>query len=397
MAIARHGAGPVPAIRALVSQVHPVFMLPPVAVSLTGALLAARMEGTFAAVVAVLHALAIFAAVYTAHVKDGYVDFFVRGEDDDHPLSVSGCRVALVTAGAVFAGALAGLWSTAGPVAVALTAPTWALGYFHAPQLDTGPISATGGYPVGIGLALLGGYVAQGGQFGSTVLGLAGVLVVVLLGIKVIDDAQDLTYDRSIDKRTVAVVLGPARARQLAYALLAAGSGLIVVLAAIGVFPTGSVMAAFAFGAVAAISRRAGPRMATMLLIRGAYVLLALLLVALWYRPFSGPQLVDIGILGPYTYLATEAVFGTVALALLIRADALTRAVRTIAVLYPVAYVWDWYTLEVGVFAIELRTGIDLLGIPVEEHLFMIVVPALVLGIHETLTSMDGTLTDADR
>nr|WP_229126455.1 lycopene cyclase domain-containing protein [Halapricum desulfuricans] len=117
----------------------------------------------------------------------------------------------------------------------------------------------------------------------------------------------------------------------------------------------------------------------------------------MWYRPFSGPQLVDIGILGPYTYLATEAVFGTVALALLIRADALTRAVRTIAVLYPVAYVWDWYTLEVGVFAIELRTGIDLLGIPVEEHLFMIVVPALVLGIHETLTSMDETPTDADR
>ena len=297
--------------------------------------------------------------------------------------------MALFGAGLVFATAMAGLWSTAGFAAVALTAPTWALGYFHAPQLDTGPVTATGGYPVGIGLALLGASVAQGAQLDATVLGLAGVLVVVLLGIKVIDDAQDLAYDRSIDKRTVAVVLGPVRARWLAHVLLAAGTGLLIVLAATGVFPTGSVLAAFAFGAVAAISRRSGPRVATMLLVRGAYVLLALLLVALWYRPLDGPPPVDIGVLGPYTYLATEIAFGAIALALLVRAEALARAARTIAVLYPIAYLWDWYTLEVGVFAIELRTGIDLLAIPIEEHLFMIVVPALVLGIHETLTAND--------
>jgi lycopene cyclase domain-containing protein len=88
---------------------------------------------------------------------------------------------------------------------------------------------------------------------------------------------------------------------------------------------------------------------------------------------------------GPYTYLVSEVVFGAAALALLYRARALRRAAKTILVLYPVAYVWDWYTLEIGVFAIELRTGVDLLGIPIEEHLFMVVVPALVLGVHETL------------
>nr|WP_242401924.1 lycopene cyclase domain-containing protein [Halorhabdus tiamatea] len=105
----------------------------------------------------------------------------------------------------------------------------------------------------------------------------------------------------------------------------------------------------------------------------------------MWYRPLAGPLPVDIGVLGPYTYIATEVVFGAFALALLWRADAIPNAARTIAVLYPLAYVWDWYTLEVGVFAIELRTGVNLLGIPIEEHLFMLVVPALVLGIHETL------------
>jgi lycopene cyclase domain-containing protein len=94
----------------------------------------------------------------------------------------------------------------------------------------------------------------------------------------------------------------------------------------------------------------------------------------------------DIGaVLGPYTYLASEVAFGSIAFGLLYRADALRRAGRTILALYPIAYAWDWYTLHIGVFAIELRTGVDLLGIPIEEHLFMIVVPALVIGFYETI------------
>jgi len=96
-------------------------------------------------------------------------------------------------------------------------------------------------------------------------------------------------------------------------------------------------------------------------------------------------MLPDIGVFGPYTYLVTEVIWGAVALALLWRADALWPAGKTIVALYPIAYLWDWYTLEVGVFAIELRTGVDLLGIPIEEHIFMVVVPALVIGLHETL------------
>nr|WP_255152625.1 lycopene cyclase domain-containing protein [Halorarius halobius] len=93
----------------------------------------------------------------------------------------------------------------------------------------------------------------------------------------------------------------------------------------------------------------------------------------------------DITVLGPYTYLATEVAFGSAAALALWYADAWWAAARTVAVCYPVAYVWDWYTLEVGVFSIPMRTGVDLLGIPVEEHLFMLVVPAFVVGVHETL------------
>ncbi|WP_232686146.1 lycopene cyclase domain-containing protein [Halobacterium zhouii] len=101
-------------------------------------------------------------------------------------------------------------------------------------------------------------------------------------------------------------------------------------------------------------------------------------------------MLPDIGaVFGDFTYLVSEVVFGALAFALLYRADALRRAAVTVAALYPLAYVWDWYTLTIGVFEIHLRTGVEFLGIPVEEHLFMLVVPALVVGFHETLHGED--------
>ena len=98
--------------------------------------------------------------------------------------------------------------------------------------------------------------------------------------------------------------------------------------------------------------------------------------------------------LGPYTYLASEAAFGAVALVLLHRAGSFRRAGRTIAVLYPIGFAWDWYTLSIGVFEIHLRTGVDLLGIPIEEHLFMLVVPAFVIGVHEAIHGPAGDGAD---
>ncbi|MFD1687775.1 lycopene cyclase domain-containing protein [Halolamina salifodinae] len=383
MAIARHGSGPAAAASAYASQVHPVFMLPPVATALFGAALA----GPFDPPVALLAASAAFFAVYTAHVKDGYVDFHRRGEDDDHPLTVLGCRIGLVAATAGFLACLAALATFANPLAVALAAPTWLIGYLHAPQFDTNPVTTTLGYPVGIGLCLLAGYAAQTGALATRPLALAAVLVTVLAGVKIIDDAQDYEYDRSIQKQTVAVALGPARSHSLAAALLAIGLFAVVPLSITRTLPPSAPLASLAFGAVVAVAVRREPGTATMLLVRGAYLFLAVLLVAVFFEPLAGAPLPDISVLGRYTYLVTEVVFGAAALVLLRRAGdgALRRAGRTIVALYPIAYVWDWYTLEVGVFAIQMRTGIDLLGIPLEEHLFMLVVPALVLGIHETV------------
>jgi lycopene cyclase domain-containing protein len=389
VAIARHERGVRADVRALASQVHPVFMLPPLAASWFGAIVA----GAFALQIGAIHMLAMFFAVYTAHVKDGYVDFYKRGEDDDHPLTIRGCQLALGGATAGFVACLAGLWLTVGVGAALITLPTWFIGYLHAPQFDTNPVTTTLGYPTGIGLAIVGGFYAQTTTLSATAVGFALIFLVTLAGVKIIDDEQDFAYDQSIGKRTVSVSLGRARARSLAVTLMYVG--LIGVLwgAIDGLFPPSAPVAAVAFGVVAGLALRAGPTIATMLLIRGAYVFLALLVVAVWFQPVATAGLPDITILGPYTYLATELVFGSVALALLVHADAVWTAARTVLALYPIAYVWDWYTLTVGVFDITMRTGIELVGIPLEEHLFMLVVPGLVIGIHETLRQFDATET----
>jgi lycopene cyclase domain-containing protein len=389
MAIARHGHGVGGDVRALLSQVHPVFMLPPLAASWFGAAVA----GGFAITTGVLHVAAMFCAVYTAHVKDGYVDFHRRGEDDDHPLSVRGCRLALAGATLGFAGATLSLGAVAGPGAAAITLPTWFVGYLHAPQLDTNPVTTTLGYPTGIALAILGGFYVQTATLTPTAVGFALVFLVTLAGVKIVDDEQDYDYDRSIDKRTVSVLLGRRPARRLAAALAFLGPVGVLWGTVAGLFPPFSPLAALGFLTVLLVATRAEPTVATMLLIRGAYVFLALLFVAVWFRPLSEAALPDITLLGPFTYLATEVVFGAVALCLLYYAGALRSAAATIAALYPVAYLWDWYTLAVGVFEIRLRTGYDLAGIPVEEHLFMVVVPALVLGIHETIRSVSAGAT----
>ena len=136
-------------------------------------------------------------------------------------------------------------------------------------------------------LALVGGYYVQAATVTPAAVGLAVVFLAFLSGIKVIDDAQDFDYDRSIDKRTVAVVLGREHAYRAAYALMATGMVAVLALAAASpTVPTSAAAAPVVFGAVAAVARRAGPERATKLLIRGSYLFLAVLVAAVWFRPF---------------------------------------------------------------------------------------------------------------
>ncbi|MFC6769309.1 prenyltransferase, partial [Natrinema soli] len=105
--------------RGLAAHVQPVFLLPGIAMSFFGVLLA----GDATVTTAVVHALAIGLAVYVAHLKDGYVDHYVRGEDAENPLAPTEILVAIFAASAAFVGCVGSLWAAAGPVPAVLTAP----------------------------------------------------------------------------------------------------------------------------------------------------------------------------------------------------------------------------------------------------------------------------------
>ncbi|RRJ31287.1 UbiA family prenyltransferase [Halocatena pleomorpha] len=282
MGVTRHGSGASATLRALGSQIHPVFMLPAVAASAFGAVLASELTPW----IAVLHGGIVFCELYTAHVKDGYVDFYLRGEDESHPLTAWGCRLALWGASTLVFIGLAVLATVVDSVAALLALPGWLIAYFHAPQLDTHPVSATVGYPLGISTTILGGYYAQAAALSATPIVYAIVFLVVLSGIKIIDDATDYEYDRSIDKRTVAVVVGHARARRLATVLMALGLAIVIggsVLTPI--VPPSSAVAVFVFAGIAWVAHQRHAELATMILIRGTYVFLALLVAAVWFQP----------------------------------------------------------------------------------------------------------------
>lgn len=278
MVVARHQRGVRADVTALTSQVHPVFMLPPLAVSWYGALLAVDLDPVLGG----LHTVAIFAAVYTAHVKDGYVDFYLRNEDDDHPLTATGCRWALGGATVVFGVSLLALYWVVDIWIVMLTLPCWIIAYHHAPQLDRHPLGATAGYPAGIALSLLGGHYVQSRDLSAIVVASAVVFFVLIAGIKIIDDSTDREYDQSIGKRTVAVLADRRGARGIAYGLFAIAIGVVLVCVPLGILPSSAAVACIAFMLVAVIAWFAEPVVATMLLIRGSYLFLAGLVAAVW-------------------------------------------------------------------------------------------------------------------
>ncbi len=283
MSLARHGTGANVTSQAFIAKIHPVFMLPPIASAAFGAILA----GIVAPGVGLLHMTAIFGAMYTAHLKDSYIDFHVRGEDDDCPLTARGCWVGIGFATIVTFASLLGLFFFVDAWAVALTLPCWLIGYLHAPQLDTNPLTTTIGYPTGIALAILGGYYVQVQTLTLEVIAIAGIFLFLLSGVKIVDDLQDYRWDRTNGKRTVGVVFGVEKAQDTAIGLMAAALVSVIALSITQVIEPTSALAVVAFAPVLYLARERDPQIGTMLLIRGSYVFLAVLVAAAWIRPIG--------------------------------------------------------------------------------------------------------------
>jgi 4-hydroxybenzoate polyprenyltransferase len=190
-----------------------------------------------------LHAGAVGGALYVAHLRDGYIDGHRRGEEAPR-LTVPAFRSAVLTGSLVVVALSAVLFARSGVSAALSAVLLLVLALLHAPYLDRHPLTVTADYPVGIGLALLGGYAAQTGSVTLGRVGVAAAFVGLLSGIKIGIDRLDADFDRSIGKRTVPVAFGSRGSERLAVAVFGATA---VTTAAVGVGsvrPTAVVAAA---------------------------------------------------------------------------------------------------------------------------------------------------------
>lgn len=100
------------------------------------------------------------------------------------------------------------MWLIGAYTTVVTTVPLLALAVLHAPVLDRHPVTVTVDYPIGIAFAFSDGYLAQTDVLSGGVLGIAAVLPVLLSGLKISIDRLDRSFDQTIDKRTIPVLLG---------------------------------------------------------------------------------------------------------------------------------------------------------------------------------------------
>ena len=265
-------SGPRSTACALLAYVRPAFMLPAVGMSIVGGLLSSE----FAIATGGTHALAVGLALYVAHLRDGYVDAHLRGEEQP-VLSARGNRTATAVASGLFLAAVAGLAGLVGTVAAALTVPLWALAVLHAPYLDTHPFTVTVDYPFGIAVTLAGGYAVQSGGLDAGVVAIASLLSVALSATKVSVDRLDLEFDRSIDKQTVPVLLGDGPATVVSAAAFALAGALVLAFVAAGTLPSSAVAAVPFPVAAGAAGVKAAPERAVRVQMALAYPFLAVL------------------------------------------------------------------------------------------------------------------------
>ncbi|MCG1003245.1 MULTISPECIES: UbiA family prenyltransferase [Halobacterium] len=259
--------------RALLANVKPTFMLPAVGLAAAGSALAPSVSLPLAAA----HAAAVATALYTAHVVDDYVDAHVRGEHAP-VLSATTAKVAAVASSIAFVALAALLWTAGARAAVAATLPLWTLAVLHAPALDKHPVTVTVDYPVGVALAFAGGALAQTGRLAPGVAAVAVVLAVSLSGLKVSIDRLDREFDRSVDKRTLPVLLGDRTSTRVAAGIHVSAAALVVGFVAAAVLPALALVAAVAALADAALAVTVAPRRSARAQMALAYPLTAALL-----------------------------------------------------------------------------------------------------------------------
>jgi 1,4-dihydroxy-2-naphthoate octaprenyltransferase len=263
-------------IAGLLAHVRPVFMLPVVATSICGALLAPSVSASIAA----QHAGAVATTLFVAHLRDGLVDGHVRGEETP-PLSVAAYRWATAIAVVVALALASSLVLTAGLLAASSVLALLCLALLHAPYLDKHPVPVTVDYPLGIAITLCGGFAAQAGGLTAGVLAVAAGVAALLSGIKVGIDRLDAAFDATVGKRTVPVIASETGATWVAVGCFAAAALVVLGAVSTGILPRRAAIALLPAAGCAVATPAVAPRWAVRIQMGFSYAFVGVLFVAL--------------------------------------------------------------------------------------------------------------------
>ena len=219
------------------SLVHPVFMVAAIASAVMGSLLSKPSD----LISLLVLCTGVFSGLYYAHVKDAYVDYYLRKEDAAPAMSRKQTGFALRASITVFALALAYLYLEFGLVIIALMLGGAVMAHLHAPFLDLSPVGATAGYPTGLAFATLSGYYIQARSLDAKILLFTLAVWLMLNAVKLVDDIKDYEWDRAHKKITGVVWLGKRKAKPVAVfiSLLGVSSGYAFGLLGAYSFATG--------------------------------------------------------------------------------------------------------------------------------------------------------------
>ena len=227
--------------------------------------------------------IGVFAALYFAHVKDSYVDFFERKEDPFSFLTKRQSHRAMAISSIVVLACVLYFLRTGFWLVVPIILIGFLLSFFHTP-MDLHPLGATAGYPTGLALAALGGYYVQAGALPLSMILFAFAVWLGFNGVKILDDVKDYDWDKRFGKIAAPVFLGKARAKKTAALLVAAGASFGIILTYWGYLPLFSAVSFLPLYPAALISLQRNSRKTLYgldAMLYGTYIFTALQLAGL--------------------------------------------------------------------------------------------------------------------
>jgi len=256
---------------------------PPVMVmAALAALFGCSMAPSFDLGLALLYISAVFFILYSAHLRDTFVDYFVRKEYEKGYESRLGDSGGVLNSDELAMGFGVGIgvalciglylaWTVSW-----LLLPIGLIGLFFAiaypGYLDTHWWEILI-WPLGVACAFWGGYVVQTGTLALQPLILGAIVWFILIFAKIIDSHPDMEVDRKIGKETVPTLIGKERSKRLSYAGMYVGVGWGLLFSFFGVIPK-ELLPCFAIIApFLAYSQKHDPREGIMIIILGVLLM----------------------------------------------------------------------------------------------------------------------------